>query len=520
MRRSWLIYAVIYSFFLATLGYGEVRLATKEDLAVGNPDNTITQDGHVGHYISTQIVSPFAVDVRDMTTWSTDKAAAFASALSGGNKTIVIPDGTWTIGGSTTWLSVEDNTTIIMGRNAVLNFTGDNTSYRYGFRIFGASHVTISGGTIKGNRSTQASGGGFGIVVSGGLTSGSRDILVENVTAEDWRTDGFMIGGGVGATDNVRVINCKADNVGRSGLTIAGDTSNIYVDGFIGSNTNGFSPEAGMDLEPDLGYSATDITIVNSRFFGNAGNGMYIQSGNGTTTKVTLRDNKAYSNGAYGISIINIDYGLADGNHAWQNVTAGMGIQSSAYWTITKNVLDNNPNANLEVNTLTDSIISENTLSNSPDGDGAVIRVNSARVRFVKNNIRGNGAYGIDIANVTDSAFDENQVTTSVQAGITIGALLNNSSVSRNFLKDNRSAGSGSWDAIQTGDNTVLNTTIASNIARGAHRYGLFLGPNCDNNIVMLNDFRDPALVSGSFYDGGTGTITGFDNAAIANFLN
>jgi hypothetical protein len=50
LRRSFLVYAVMYTFFLATLGYGEVRKATQEDFEWGPSDNTVTSPGgHVGH---------------------------------------------------------------------------------------------------------------------------------------------------------------------------------------------------------------------------------------------------------------------------------------------------------------------------------------------------------------------------------------------------------------------------------------------------------------------------------------
>src|SRR3990172_2831228 len=67
-----------------------------EHLKVGNPSEATTSaGGHAGHYISTQIVSPFAVDVRDYATLAlaVDNAAG---------KTLLIA----------TAVSITDNTTI------------------------------------------------------------------------------------------------------------------------------------------------------------------------------------------------------------------------------------------------------------------------------------------------------------------------------------------------------------------------------------------------------------------------
>ena len=49
MRTRWLVYTVLYPFFLATLGYGEVRKVTQVDVEWGkSTDNVTSPGGHVG----------------------------------------------------------------------------------------------------------------------------------------------------------------------------------------------------------------------------------------------------------------------------------------------------------------------------------------------------------------------------------------------------------------------------------------------------------------------------------------
>jgi hypothetical protein len=65
-RKHWLVYAVVCSFFFASLGFAEVRKVTREDIEIGNPDNTVTSaGGHVGHKISYSALQPTVIDVRD-----------------------------------------------------------------------------------------------------------------------------------------------------------------------------------------------------------------------------------------------------------------------------------------------------------------------------------------------------------------------------------------------------------------------------------------------------------------------
>ena len=85
MKR--LFYSLIIATLVSTIAIGaEVRKATKEDFLVGNPDNTYTSPGgHVGHYISNQVVSPFAVDVRDFGTIVTGSGASASQKTANAN---------------------------------------------------------------------------------------------------------------------------------------------------------------------------------------------------------------------------------------------------------------------------------------------------------------------------------------------------------------------------------------------------------------------------------------------------
>jgi len=435
-----------------------------------------------------------------------DDAAAFVSSLSGGNKTVLIPDGEWTIGGTTQFLTVEDNTTIIMGRYAVLNFTGTDASYRYGFRMNGKSHIKIFGGRLNGNRATQSSGNGIGIMVTGG----SNDIWIEDVYAQDWYTDGFYVGGGVGDSYNVTWKNLTSYNSRRNGGAITGSVYDMLVDGCTFDNTNGTSPQVGLDIEPDAGEVTRQITVVNSTFKNNTSHGAFIQDGAGATSRVIWANNKSYGNGGYGYAVSGVDKGTAGHNDAWNNTLGGWYFSTASNWDVNGGTMDNNA-INLEVNNSTDlSFGGGLKLLNSVADDGAVVRLHSGRITLKGLQIRGSGANGVNLDNVYDSIIESNTITNSQQSGIRTATAVDNTSIKNNIIKDNRAVGSGSYDGIQMGATNYCHVT--GNVVRGAHRYGILVGPSAVGNVVMFNDLLDAAVVSGSWSDSGSGTITYYDN--------
>ena len=133
-----------------------------EHLKVGNPSEATTSSGgHVGHYISTQVVSPFAVDVRDLGITTSSSAATNTSlwnANVSANKKYAFPAGTFNFDGNSLYLY--DNVTITgTGAGATIlvsAVTGVTPFFRKHTSLGAVTGVSIGKLTLKG---TDGSGG-------------------------------------------------------------------------------------------------------------------------------------------------------------------------------------------------------------------------------------------------------------------------------------------------------------------------------------------------------------------------
>lgn len=85
---------------------------------------------------------------------------------------------------------------------------------------------------------------------------GSSNVTIRDTTAEASGGDGYYVG--AGATNlysqNVYLENVRADNCRRQGLSIV-SAINCWVNGAVFENISGTSPQAGVDIEPNV---ATD----------------------------------------------------------------------------------------------------------------------------------------------------------------------------------------------------------------------------------------------------------------------
>lgn len=162
-------------------------------------------------------------------------------------KNIVIRDGVYMIDADTGVYPKSDSNINLV--NATLKAI-TNDSEHYGILyINNVNNVRIDGGIIEGERSTHTGltgEWGMGIYISGG----SSNIYISNIIIKDCWGDGIYINNGV----NINTQNVVCDNNRRQGISI------ISVNGYHSLNdklinTNGTSPESGIDIEPN---SASD----------------------------------------------------------------------------------------------------------------------------------------------------------------------------------------------------------------------------------------------------------------------
>jgi polygalacturonase len=208
-----------------------------------------------------------------------------------------------------------------------------NTSDSYNVLYVDVLHdVEISGGQIVGERDRHVGTtgeGGHGIRVRGSQRVTIRDILISN----GWG-DGITVGPKpvyqkpyIYSRDVV-VANVVCTNNRRNGLSI-GNVIGMKVYDSEFSNTNGTSPQCGIDVEPDRdiddnGYN-DQVLIENCRMNGNAAYGMNVwkRARNLTVKNCTIEDNKTC-----GVVTTGLNGGYFIGNTIRNNMSTGLFIKT------------------------------------------------------------------------------------------------------------------------------------------------------------------------------------------------
>lgn len=184
-------------------------------------------------------------------------------------KNIIIRDGVYMIDASTSVLPKSDSNINIV--NATLKaITNNLDSYKIIY-IHDVDNVIIKGGTIEGDRETHTGETGeWGNCIH--ISGWSSNITIKNVTCKNAWGDGIYINRAI----NVNTENVICDNNRRQGISV------ISVDGFHSLNdrlinTNGTSPESGIDIEPNASTDKIkNIILENLYTANNTGNGIDI----------------------------------------------------------------------------------------------------------------------------------------------------------------------------------------------------------------------------------------------------
>lgn len=178
------------------------------------------------------------------------------------------------------------NTTVdLLGATIALNAT-NQTNYSI-LTIYNQDHVTVRGGTLKGDRDTHdySSGGshewGYGIFIRGD----TKNVLVEDLTVSDLTGDGIYIGterkqstdtASFKRPSNITIRNVNSLRNRRQGMSVISvkylriDSCDFSDTGITQNGIAGTPPMAGIDLEPNLvGELIEDVEIVGSRLRNN-----------------------------------------------------------------------------------------------------------------------------------------------------------------------------------------------------------------------------------------------------------
>jgi hypothetical protein len=162
-------------------------------------------------------------------------------------------------------------------------------------------------GNIDGNREAWSSkGDGYGRGIN--IRGTSKNLYFENLNMHHFAEDGFYIGEMNGDTpENIHLVRIRIDSAYRNGFTISSGR-NIYVDGIVASNTNGATPEAGIDIEPNVAADTVqNIVINNAVTYGNNKHGVWVTMfddlSHDVQYGVTFNHLHSYNNGWWGFYV-------------------------------------------------------------------------------------------------------------------------------------------------------------------------------------------------------------------------
>ncbi|HBG26924.1 MAG: hypothetical protein A2Y10_10595 [Planctomycetes bacterium GWF2_41_51] len=170
-------------------------------------------------------------------------------------------------------LQPKSNTTLIFEQGSKLKaITNDRAHYAV-LNIKDVKNVKIYGPTIEGDRKTHTGTTGewgMGILIQ----DQSKGIVIKDANVYDCWGDGICIGGGT--QEDVYVENSIFDNNRRQGCSIT-NARNVLFKKCTFSNTNGTSPQNGVDVEADYaGDYIQNIVFEDCRSYNNAATGFGI----------------------------------------------------------------------------------------------------------------------------------------------------------------------------------------------------------------------------------------------------
>lgn len=333
------------------------------------------------------------------------------------------------------------------------------------------SNCGVIGGEIEGDRAANTASGeqGHGIYIILDCTN----ITVQGVTIRDCFGDGIYTGR---LCNNVRILNNNITNNRRNNVSVV-SSSNVLIDGNEISNANGTSPEAGIDIEPNVSDATSyNVIITNNRIYGNAQQGIDFPAPPPTPLieNAIVANNHIYNNGAAGIKASYIKHITIDANHIYGNAGGGI-VDSAALATsmvIQGNTIYNNTGTAID-GFVSNAKITGNVISNHT---GWGIRWKFGQhVTIADNNVLDCGEDGILYERAYNSAISGNVIKNTQKHGIWI-------------------TGTSVSSVTRSRKMTIANNTVA------------FAGLLTDNTYsgIYLDSFTNTSVVTGNTVVAGT----------------
>ncbi len=232
----------------------------------------------------------------------TDDTQAIQRAVdvvAGTGGTVSIPKGTYLINALVS-VRLRSDMTLALAPGAVLKAIPNGSAHSAILLVSRAERVTITGGTLLGERAGHTGQGGeWGHGLS---LAQARQVVVAGVTAKECWGDGFY----VSSSREVTFCGVIADHNRRQGMSITSGKGIVVRDSTF-KNTAGTLPEDGLDIEPNAGDTVDDVLITGCTFADNAGYGLEIgvpqaHTGRAWISHVVVDGNTSTGNGAHTLS--------------------------------------------------------------------------------------------------------------------------------------------------------------------------------------------------------------------------
>jgi hypothetical protein len=240
-------------------------------------------------------VTAYGADGRD----ADDDTDAIQAALDR-HDSVYIPDGTYYIDVDKA-LCIRSGQSLTLGENAVLQAIPTSSSLNSIIEITDVENVTVTGGTIIGDRADHTgSEGEWGMGI---FILDSSDVVVRNVAVSDCWGDGVYIGGTT-PSSGIVIDGVTSDSNRRQGLSVT-NAVGVEITNCVFTNTSGTAPSAGIDIEPNAGETVENITVSNTVCANNEGAGLDIVGWSEHIENITVSDCTLSENGGSGLRVVN-----------------------------------------------------------------------------------------------------------------------------------------------------------------------------------------------------------------------
>ena len=232
----------------------------------------------------------------------TDDTQAIQRAVdvvAGTGGTVSVPKGIYLVNALVS-VRLKSDMTLALAPGAVLKAIPNGSAHSAILLISKAERVTITGGTLLGERAGHTGQGGeWGHGLS---LAQARQVVVAGVTARECWGDGFY----VSSSHEVTFCGVIADHNRRQGMSITSGRGIVVRDSTF-RNTAGTLPEDGLDIEPNEGDTVDNVLIKGCTFVDNAGFGLEIgvphaHTGRAWISRVVVDGNTSTGNGAHTLS--------------------------------------------------------------------------------------------------------------------------------------------------------------------------------------------------------------------------